>query len=83
MTLFRSLDDTLSGPELLFDFSFFKLSRIISLVMFAKVNDSSVPAVRKSSKFLLLEGISLARVGPTEEKKSLNPFAISRLLESM
>ena len=47
--------------------------------MFAKVNDSSVPAVRKSSKFLLLEGITLARVGPTEEKKLLNPFAISML----
>ena len=45
--------------------------------MFAKVNDSSVPAERK--KFLLLEGISVARVGPTEEKKLLNPFAISRL----
>ena len=47
--------------------------------MFAKVNDSSVPAVRKSSKFLLLEGITLARVGPIEEKKLLNPFAISLL----
>ena len=49
--------------------------------MFAKVNDSSVPG--KSSKFLLLEGITLARVGPTEEKKMLNPFAISKLWESI
>ena len=61
---FNKFVEILSGPELFLLFSVFRVSFIISGVIFAKTKFSSVPYDKKSENCLLVPLIVVARSGP-------------------